>query len=267
MSELDKPRGLSGTIWSAAVIGAVAVHAGGIALGLASMPPDSAIDLGAPAIEIGIELAAPRVDPTNLPVGPDTDAAAPSPAVVEQKAVVEQSELPKAVPTETDDPDRVVTSNDIKKPKEEEPKLAAVQALPSTASVAAEATATPSLETAPEAPRSVAPALGTGDTARREKATWQKELAAHFDKFKRYPEDRVMQHAEVVVSFVLDRLGHVLSKRIAKGSGDASFDAAALDMLQRSDPVPPPPPLVADEGLAFSMPVFFNVKNASNGSK
>ena len=66
---------------------------------------------------------------------------------------------------------------------------------------AAEATATPSTEAIQEGPRSVAPAFGTGDTARREKATWQKELAAHFDKFKRYPEDRVMQHAEVVVSF------------------------------------------------------------------
>jgi protein TonB len=264
MSELDKPRNLSRMIWSAAAIGAVAIHGGGIVLALASMPPDTATDLGAPAIEIGIELAAPRVDPSNLPVGPDTEAAAPSPAVVEQRAVVEQTDLPKAMPTETDDPDRVVTPNELKKPKEEEPKLAAVQALPSTPSAAAEASATPSLETVPQAPRSVTPALGTGDTARREKATWQKELAAHFDKFKRYPEDRVMRHAEVVVGFVLDRLGHVLSKRIIKGSGDASFDAAALDMLTRSDPVPPPPPLVADDGLGFSMPVFFNVKKASN---
>ena len=31
-------------------------------------------------------------------------------------------------------------------------------------------------------------------------------------------------------------------------------------MLQRADPVPAPPPLVADEGLAFSLPVIFHVK-------
>ena len=113
-----------------------------------------------------------------------------------------------------------------------------------------------------ESPRSVAPAAGTGESARRERVTWQKELAAHLDKFKRYPSDRVMKRAEVVVSFVLDRVGHVLSKRVIKGSGDASFDAAALDMLQRSDPVPPPPPLVADDGLTFSLPVIFHVKNS-----
>ena len=49
-------------------------------------------------------------------VGPDTQAAAASPAVVEQKAVAVPSDLPKAAPTETDDPDRVVTPNETKKP-------------------------------------------------------------------------------------------------------------------------------------------------------
>ena len=94
----------------------------------------------------------------------------------------------------------------------------------------------------------------------REKLTWEKELAAHLDKFKRYPADRVMQSAQVVVSFVLDRIGHVQAMHIVKGSGDTSFDEAALAMLQRSDPVPPPPPLVADEGLSFTLPVIFHVK-------
>jgi TonB family protein len=67
-----------------------------------------------------------------------------------------------------------------------------------------------------------------------------------------------MRRAEVVVSFVFDRVGHVLSTRVVKGSGDASFDAAALDMLQRAYPVPPP--LVADDGLTFTLPVIFHVK-------
>jgi periplasmic protein TonB len=259
MTALDRPRSLSRTVWGAAALVALALHAGGIALGLASMPRDSDTDLGAPGIEIGVELAAPHVDPSELPVGPDTDAAAPSPAVVEQKTQVEHTDLPKATPTKTDHPDRAVAPNETKKP-EPEPKLEAVQAQPSAESIAAEATAMPALPSAPEAPRSVAPSPGTGDSAQRDKVTWQKELAAHLNKFKRYPGDRPAQRAEVVVSFALDRLGHVLSKRIVRGSGDASFDAAALDMLQRADPVPAPPPLVADEGLTFSMPVIFQVK-------
>jgi TonB family protein len=48
-----------------------------------------------------------------------------------------------------------------------------------------------------------------------------------------------------------------------RGSGDPSFDQAALDMLKRSDPVPSPPPLVADEGLSFTLPVIFRVKGRS----
>jgi hypothetical protein len=34
-------------------------------------------------------------------------------------------------------------------------------------------------------------------------------------------------------------------------------------MVRKSDPVPPPPPRVADEGLSFTLPVIFKVKGRS----
>ena len=34
-------------------------------------------------------------------------------------------------------------------------------------------------------------------------------------------------------------------------------------MVRHSDPVPQPPPLVADEGLNFTLPVIFKVKGKS----
>ena len=74
---------------------------------------------------------------------------------------------------------------------------------------------------------------------------------AHLDKHKRYPTERSLKSAEIVVGFVLDRMGHVLSTSIVKGSGDPAFDEAALSMIRRSDPVPAPPPPVADEGLSY----------------
>ena len=55
----------------------------------------------------------------------------------------------------------------------------------------------------------------------------------------------------------------MVSASIVKGSGDAAFDEAALAMLKRADPVPQPPPLVADEGLSFTLPVIFRVKGKS----
>ena len=264
MSDLDTEPRPSRRLWIFAGLGALALHLGGAALAVAHLQSaDLDDDLGAPAIEIGLEMTSPHLEPTDLPPGPDTEASVASPAIAEQKAELKESELPKDTPTETEDPDQVVTPNDSNKPKDEDAKVAAVQASASTESVAAEATATPSSENIPEGKRSVAPAQGTGESARRIRATWQKELLAHLDKHKRYPAERSQKSAQILVSFALDRMGHVLSTSIVKGSGDAAFDDAALAMVRKSDPVPPPPAAVADEGLNFTLPVIFRIKGKS----
>jgi periplasmic protein TonB len=264
MPNLDSEQRPSRRLWFLAALGALALHVGGVALAIAHLRTDDLDDsLGAPAIEVGLELMSPRLEATDLPPGPDADASVASPALAEQKAEVKETELPKDIPTETEDPDRVVTPNDSRKPKEDDTKIATVQTSASTESVAAEATATPSSEAIQQGPRSIAPAQGTGESARRMRATWQKELSAHLDKHKRYPAERSHKSAEILVSFALDRMGHVLSASIVKGSGDAAFDEAALAMVRRSDPVPQPPPLVADEGLSFTLPVIFRVKGKS----
>lgn len=251
-------------LWIFAGVSALALHLGGAALAIAYLGSDDLDDaLGAPAIEIGLEMTSPKLDPTDLPPGPDTDASMASPAMAEQKAELKETDLPKDTPTEAENPDRVVTPNDVKKPVEEDAKIAAVQTQASQESVAAEATATPSSEDIPQATHSVAPAQGIGDTARRVGATWKKELIAHLNKHLRYPARRTLKSAEILVGFALDRTGHVLSASIIRGSGDPVFDAAALAMIRRSDPVPQPPPLVADEGLNFTLPVIFRVKGKS----
>jgi TonB family protein len=248
-------------LWALSAVAALAIHIGCVALAMAHMQSDETDDdLGAPAIEIGLDLASPHREASDLPPGPDTDASVASPALAEQKAVVKETDLPKDTPTEAEDPDRIVTENESKKPEADDPEKAAVQTQASQESVAAEATAMPSVEHAPESERSVAPQQGTGASARRIRVTWQKELVAHLDKHKRYPPERTQKSAEILVNFVLDRLGHIVSASIVKGSGDAVFDQAALAMLHRSDPVPPPPPLIADEGLSFTLPVVFRVK-------
>ena len=260
MTGLDEQRP-SRRLWVFAAVTALVLHIGGAALAIAHLQTEEADDaLGASAIEIGLELASVRREVTDLPPGPDTDASTASPQLAEQKAEIKETELPQDKPTEPEEADRVVTENESKKPKEDDPKIAAVQTQASTELVAAEATATPSSEAIPEGPRSVAPAIGTGESARRARATWQKELVAHLDKHKRYPKERQQKSAEIYVRFTLDRMGHVLETSIEKGSGDAAFDEAALAMVRRSDPVPVPPPLIADEGLSFTLPVIFRVK-------
>ena len=264
MPDFDTEPKSSRRLWIFAAMGALMLHVGGAALAVAHLrgvEPDDAS--GTPAIEIGLEMTSPHLEPTDLPPGPDAEASVASPALAEQKAEVKESELPKDVPTESDDPDREVAPNSANKPKEDDSKIAEVQTSASVESVAAEATATPSSEAIPEGTRSVAPAQGTGASVQRLRATWQKELVAHLDRHKRYPAERAQKSAEIVVSFVLDRMGHILSTSIVKGSGDTAFDEAALAMVRRSDPVPQPPPVVADEGLNFTLPVIFRVKGKS----
>src|SRR3984893_4372867 len=197
MSDLDTEQKPSRRLWILAAIAALALHVGGAALAFTHLRSNDIDDsLGAPAIEIGLEMMSPHLEATDLPPGPDTDASVASPALAEQQAEVKETDLPKAVPPETEEPDRVVTTNDVKE-TEEEQKVATVQTQASQESVAAEATATPSSEAIPEGPRSVAPAIGTGESAQRIRATWQKELLAHLDKHKRYPADRSQKSAEI----------------------------------------------------------------------
>jgi protein TonB len=245
-------------IWIASGLLALSLHLGfaAIAVWRAQAEPDDA-DMGAPAISIALDLASPRLPPSELPPGPESEASVSSPAVAEQKIPVEVAELPKETPVESEQPDRLVTMNEVKPVTEETPEVTPQILTPSEASVAQEEMAAPSVETPVEAPQAVTVDQGTAQSKQRMRVTWQRELGAHLDKHKRYPADRAQQQVEVVLTMVLDRTGRVLSATVATSSGDAAFDLAAVSMVQRASPVPAPPPLVADEGLSFTLPVQF----------
>jgi protein TonB len=249
-------------VWALAGIVALLFHVAAVASIFLYLRPEEDVDQdGAPAIEIGLEMTAPHEEPTDLPPGPVSDASSASPAVVEQKASLEQSELPKETPMETDDPDRLVSPDATKVQKEKDSEIKTVETTPSTESVAMEATAPPVSESVQEAPRSVAPVQGIDRSAQRVRSTWQKQLVSHLDRHKRYPTGKAPRNVEIMLSFTLDRIGHVLAVQIVKSSGDTAYDEAALAMVRRSDPVPQPPPIVADEGLTFTLPVVFRNKH------
>jgi periplasmic protein TonB len=258
---MSKPKALA--IWIPAAIGALALHLGGVGLVYANLPTDNDDDLGAPAFEVGLDLLSPRTEATDLPPGSESEASAASPAEVEQKEKVEETALPQEKRSEADQPDRIVAETAPKERTREEQQVAAVDTNASTESAPTEATAPAPIESAREAPVATAPARGTGASAQRVRVTWQKKLMAHLERFKRYPSGRMPRSTRIEVGFTLDRLGHVVSAEIRQGSGDPAFDQAALAMLRRADPVPPPPPLVADEGLSFTLPVVYRIKGKS----
>ena len=150
----------------------------------------------------------------------------------------------------------MVTPNKSKKPKEDDPKIAAVQTQASPESAAQEATATPTLD-GPTAEKTKAPKLGIGKSIELAKVSWEKKVVAHFKKHQTFPDGVKVQGTKVTLALEFDRLGHVVSVSIAEGSGLNAYDEAALKMVRRSDPVPRPPPLVADQGLKRILPVTF----------
>ncbi|MEZ5763896.1 MAG: TonB family protein [Xanthobacteraceae bacterium] len=251
-------------VWLFAALVAISLHLTMAAFAYNRMQDEDFDDLGAPGIEIGLELMSPQTPVTDLPPGPDSEASVASVAMQQQEAAVNDTDLPKETPVESENPDRLVTIEKNQKPAEEEKEVKQEQTEASEQSVAQEAMAMPSVPAAVEAPTAVTIDQGTGESRQRIRATWQKELVAHFDKHKKYPSDRSGKAAKIVIAFELDRMGRVVGASIANSSGDESFDAAALSMVQRASPVPPPPPLIADEGLAFSLPVMFRLRDAKH---
>ncbi len=64
------------------------------------MDDANADDLGAPGIEIGLELASPDAPPSDLPPGPDSEASAASIAQPDVQKPVESVDLPQETPVE-----------------------------------------------------------------------------------------------------------------------------------------------------------------------
>lgn len=258
LSALVVDRKPSRMLWICAAVGAVVLHLGLAAVVLERMKNDSGDDgLGANAVEVGVEWTSPHVEDTDLPAGPDQEAQAASPPMPDQKAETKPTDLPQDKPTETEDPDRVVTETKSTKPTEDDPKVQTQQTTASPESAQQIAMAQQTLENAREAATTAAANIGLGKDKEKLTADWGRKVSAYFELHKRFPEVDKSKTAKVTLNLVLNRLGHVLSVAIAESSGDPQYDQAALDMVRRSDPVPRPPAKLTDDQFAFSLPVLF----------
>src|SRR5258708_33549251 len=121
MPELDNEQRPLSRLWIFAGLAALALHVGGAALAFARLEADDLDEaVGAPAIEIGLEMTSPHFEPTDLPAGPGTQAPLASPAMAGQKAEGKETELPKDGPTGTEKTDPAVAPDDNNKPKEDD---------------------------------------------------------------------------------------------------------------------------------------------------
>jgi len=262
MVDLDIEQRPSRRLWVFAAIAALSMHVGCGALAIAHLQnADFDEGLGTSGVEIGLDVTSVKTEDADLPPGPNTDASMAAPELAAQQAVVKEIDLPKDIPTEAENADRVVTENDSRKPAEEEPEKAAVQTAASTPSLAAEATAQQKLDEGREAEQSQARHEGILKDNKKLAAEWGRQLSAYLERHKRYPKVRAAKNAKVKVSFEIDRLGKVLTVAVLVSSGDPLFDEAAVSMIRRSDPLPKPPPAQADETLRYNLDVIFNERN------
>lgn len=244
-------------LWASCLAAAGALHVGAAAAAFVLFAPDPGdFDYGADAIEIALETAAPREDADDLPPGPLSEDSAASAAAAPSET--QSPEAPKIVEAISD---QAELQSAVETPKKTEPQDAAVknESVAAIDSPAAEAAAPPASETAVEAPRATAPQIGDSLAAERARATWVRKLLAHLERNKRYPA-HVRRAGETKIAFALDARGHVLSARVVASSGTPELDEAALAMMRRADPTPPPPMRAGTETLTFQLPVVFRLQ-------
>jgi protein TonB len=98
--------------------------------------------------------------------------------------------------------------------------------------------------------------------APRVEPSWQTALIRHLQQFKRYPGDAQARGDEgvVLLSFSVDRSGHVLAHQIVHSSGYPELDAEVNQMIERAQPLPPFPPSMTEGKLDLTVPIRFSLR-------
>ena len=232
--------------WGICFALALSFHGAGAAALLARW--NDGADLVANAPVIMLELApvpvAPDITPNELPPGPQQAEARPEPQPVKPVEKIELTPTPQAELPVTPPP------KPIEKPKNKTPKQkhASLASAPSTAERKSERTAAPA----------------PGATARNPDAlpNWKSQLIARLERYKRYPAEAQArgEHGVAQLAFSIDRGGGVHRARIAHSSGSSLLDRETLLLLERAQPLPPPPAEIPGAQIAVVVPIRYNFR-------
>jgi periplasmic protein TonB len=218
--------------WAVAAAVVLGVHAGALTYLLAVHEPDV---VGGATDVVTVELA--PIDST--PDAVESDLAPAPETMVEQAPL---PDLPQPKPQE---------EMKVERPPDEAP---AEVALP--------------VEKPPEKIQQVSPppapvtAQKVKGAAPKVEASWQTSLMRQLQRVKRYPASSQSRKEEgiVLLSFSLDRNGHVLAHSIARSSGHADLDNEVLDMIMRAQPLPPFPESMTQTQIDLTVPIRFSLR-------
>jgi protein TonB len=232
------------TRWGVCFVFALAFHAAGAAALLARWGEES--DLVANAPVVLVDLAPIPVSPittlNELPPGPEQSEAQPEP---EPERPIEKVELPpdpQAEPIAVMPPPKPVENPKEKKPKQKHASLASA---PSTAEQ--------------QAQRAAAPMPGASSRNSDALPNWKSQLVARIERYKRYPSEAQArgEHGIVQLAFSVDRSGSVHNPRVVHSSGSSILDHETLALVERAQPLPPPPPEVTGSQIPIVVPIRY----------
>ena len=89
---------------------------------------------------------------------------------------------------------------------------------------------------------------------------WTSQLVAALERQKRYPSEARGDHGTAQLAFNVDRQGGVHNARITRSSGSSVLDHEALALVQRAQPLPPPPPEVPGAQIPIVVPIRYNAR-------
>lgn len=251
--------------WTSAAMLATALHVGAAFALLQPREDDDQDVAGAIAIELAPLTAAPALTSADIAPGPLMQEEAPAPETRKQVKETNAEETPQVDPAPlAPEPEvRVPEPPPNKKEKsEEKPDAKSAAEQDSRQALAAPMTAAPPPSEAKPSDAIAAPAPGLSAIAAKAEANWHKSLVAHINRYKRYPAEARAHKIEGVVSveFTLDRLGQIVSSRVAHSSGSPVLDEEAVTLLRRAAPLPTPPQAVPPEGIQLTLPVNFHMQ-------
>jgi periplasmic protein TonB len=228
--EDDDPRDLMR--WAAAAALVLGIHAGAVAFYLQWRQPEQ---IGDDAAIVTVELA--PIDST--PDAVERDVAPAPETMIESKPVPEEKK-------EERPPEQV----NMEQPPDETPAVVPEPVVKPPEKVEA---------ARPPAPLTAQKAKGG---APRIEPSWQSSLLRHLQRYKRYPGEAQARSEQgvVLLSFSIDRTGHVLAHRIARSSGFADLDAEVMAMIMRAEPLPAFPASMTEARLDLTVPIRFSLR-------
>lgn len=223
-------------------------------------------ELSEPAAAMVVELApfplALPASASELPPGPEQVEAEASPQTPVTEVKEEVEERPETAQSREAQPELAPAVNpevalDTSPPKpEQKVEIPQENQLP-----APETTAPPQMPRSQPADVAAAQVQGPPVIDRSTAIpTWRSAVAALLERNKRFPADGRNDRGIAQVAFSIDRRGHVMSSRVVTTSGSIALDRAALDMVKRAQPFPPPPAALPGAEISLTVPVRFNMR-------